>query len=275
MRLESLRIVVGSCAVYAIVAACSAGGAHPGNKGAGTMARAGTSSGSSGGSDTDATGGIATDGAGGTSGGHPGSGGAAVAGQYAGGSDQGGLGGITFGLYLGCAAFLVGDVLLHRLAGEAESEPGPIDDPAQRGGGLSIALGAVLDGVPECAVLGLTILEGGSVGVAMLVAVLVSNLPEGVAATSSLRNGGWAVGRIVALWSGIALASAISAALGYGLLDGASSDLLAFMFAFAGGAILTMLATSMIPEAYEHARRVAGPVTVLGFAVAFTITWLE
>jgi ZIP family zinc transporter len=188
---------------------------------------------------------------------------------------EGGLGGITFGLYLGCAAFLVGDVLLHRLAGESESEPGPIDDPAQRGGGLSIALGAVLDGVPECAVLGLTILEGGSVGVAMLVAVFISNLPEGIAATTALLRGGWLRSKILILWAGIVVLCGLASPLGYALLDGASPWILASIFAFAAGAILTMLATSMMPLAYAFAGRMTGAVTVVGFGLAFAINWVS
>jgi len=183
-----------------------------------------------------------------------------------------GLRSTALGLFVGAAVFTIGDEIIAKLGYRNRKD---IDGAPPDGGGLSIVLGALLDGIPESAVLGLTVLQTGDVGMAMLVAVLVSNLPEGVAATSSLRNGGWPAGRIITLWSGIALASAVSAALGYGLLDGASPDVLAFMFAFAGGAILTMLATSMIPEAYEHARRIAGPVTVLGFAVAFTITWLD
>jgi len=75
------------------------------------------------------------------------------------------------------------------------------------------------------------------------------------------------------LWAGIALSCALSAALGYALLDRASVSTLAFVLAFAAGAILAMLSTSMMPEAYEHARRWAGMATVLGFGVAFAVNW--
>ena len=109
----------------------------------------------------------------------------------------------------------------------------------------------------------------------MVTAVFISNIPEGIAATVSLRNSGWTAQRVYVLWSVIAVACAAAAVAGYALLDDASPDTLAFIFAFAGGAILTMLATSMMPEAYEHAGRAVGLMTVLGFAVAFTINWLE
>ena len=132
-------------------------------------------------------------------------------------------------------------------------------------------LGALLDGVPESAVLGLTVLQTGDVAMAMLVAVFVSNLPESVAASASLRNSGWSLRRVYALWTGIALLSALAAGLGYAVLDGATPHTLAFIFAFAAGAILTMLATSMMPEAYEHAGQGVGLVTTFGFFVAFAI----
>ena len=62
---------------------------------------------------------------------------------------------------------------------------------------------------------------------------------------------------------------------GYALLDGASPETLAFVLAFAGGAILTMLADTMMPEAFEHGGRAVGLLTTLGFAVAFAVSALE
>jgi ZIP family zinc transporter len=182
-----------------------------------------------------------------------------------------GMAGVTAGLLVGCGTFVAGDVFLERRLGPAVGRP---DAPGPPRGGLSIALGALLDGVPECAVLGLTILQGGSVGAAMLVAVFISNLPEGIAATTTLRQGGWTNARTIRLWVVVVTACALASPLGYALLDGASAWLLASIFAFAAGAILTMLATSMMPLAYELAGRWVGPVTVAGFALAFAVNWV-
>jgi zinc transporter, ZIP family len=183
-----------------------------------------------------------------------------------------GLRSTFLGLFAGAVVFTVGDVLIGRL-GYAERKD--IDGVPQEAGGLPIVLGTLLDGIPESAVIGLTLLQSGEVGVAMLVAVFVSNIPEAIAATVGLRAGGWSREKVGVLWATIAVASAIAAAVGYAALDGASPDALAFIFAFAGGAMLTMLATSMMPEAFEHAGRPVGLLTVLGFAVAFGINWLE
>jgi len=186
-------------------------------------------------------------------------------------SVAGGEGGVAAGLLVGAAAFTAGDWAISRL-GYAHRK-----DIAGEGGDApptAIVLGTVLDGVPESAVLGLTILQTGEIGVAMLVAVFISNLPESIAASAGLRNAGWTEAKVLGLWTGIAGVCALSAGAGYLLLDGAGPWALAFVFAFAGGAILSMLATSMMPEAYEHARRWAGPATVVGFAVAFAVNSL-
>ena len=106
--------------------------------------------------------------------------------------------------------------------------------------------------------LGLTLLQNGTVGLAILAAVFVSNLPEAVAATSDLVQGGWSKARVLALWIAIIVVSGLASAAGYELFDDASPGALAFTFAFAGGAILAMLSTSMIPEAYERAGRCVG-----------------
>jgi len=185
---------------------------------------------------------------------------------------SGGRGGTGLGFFSGAVVFTLGDWFISR-AGYANRKD--IGGAAPEGSPLSIVLGALLDGVPESAVLGLTLLQTGEIGLSMLIAIFISNIPEAIAATTGLRAGGWTTRNIYLLWGGIAAASAISASLGYALLDGASPHTLAFMFAFAGGAILTMLATSMMPEAYEHAGRAVGFVTVLGFAVAFGISWLD
>ena len=125
----------------------------------------------------------------------------------------------------------------------------------ESGSALAIVLGTVLDGVPESMVIGLTIFEGGAVGAAYLAAVFISNLPESISSTAGLATGGWTKSRILWMWIAIALVSGLASLAGYGLFQGSSPDTVAFVLAFAAGAILTMLADTMMPEAYEHGRQ--------------------
>jgi ZIP family zinc transporter len=176
------------------------------------------------------------------------------------------------GLAAGAVVYFVGDELIDRKGGEKRKSMG---GEQEEGTALAIVLGTVLDGIPESVVIGLTLLEGGSVGVAMLVAVFLSNLPEAIGATSGLATAGWRRWRILGLWGLVVLASGLASLAGYALLDDASPNTIAFVLAFAGGAILTMLAETMIPEAYLRGGKAVGLFTTLGFGVAFAVSALD
>jgi zinc transporter, ZIP family len=183
-----------------------------------------------------------------------------------------GDGGVALGLFAGALAFYGGDVAISRMGGgERESVGG---SPAA-GSPLALVLGIILDGIPETAVIGLSLLTGHGVSVAVIVAVFLSNLPESIAATTGLAQSGWKPRRIMGLWLLVAVVCALAALAGYGLLEDASGRTIAVVLAFAGGAVLTMLADTMMPEAFELGGRPAGLATTLGFALAFGISALE
>jgi len=179
---------------------------------------------------------------------------------------------VAVGLGAGALVYFVGDELIDRRGGEKRKSMG---GEQEEGTALAIVLGIVLDGIPESVVIGLTLLEGGSVSVAMLVAVFLSNLPEAIGATSGLALAGWKRWHILGLWGLVILVSALAALAGYGLFGDASPNTVAFVLAFAGGAILTMLAETMIPEAYLRGGKAVGLVTTLGFGVAFAVSSLQ
>ena len=179
-----------------------------------------------------------------------------------------GQGPVAVGLFAGCLVFFGGDRLIDRLGGSGRKRAAGTD-----GGGsaLAIVLGTVLDGIPESAVIGLTIYQGGAVGAAYLTAVFLSNLPESISATTGLVTGGWRKSRVLWMWVAIVVVSGIASLGGYALFQESSPDTVAVVLAFAAGAILTMLANTMMPEAYEHSGKLVGVVTTLGFAVAYAI----
>jgi ZIP family zinc transporter len=179
---------------------------------------------------------------------------------------------VAAGLAAGALVYFGGDELIDRQGGEKRKSMG---GEQEEGTALAIVLGIVLDGIPESVVIGLTLLEGGSVSVALLVAVFLSNLPEAIGATSGLAVAGWRHSHILGLWALVILASGLAALAGYGLLGDASPNTVAFVLAFAGGAILTMLAETMIPEAYLRGGKAVGLVTTLGFGVAFAVSTLD
>ena len=183
-----------------------------------------------------------------------------------------GSGGVALGLFAGAGAFFGGDSLIARLGGQGRKSSG---GEQEAGSALAITLGIVLDGIPESIVIGLGLLGGGGVSVAVIAAVFLSNLPEAIAATTGLAKSGWTSRRILGLWSAVAVVCAFSSLVGYTAFDTASPRTVAFVLAFAGGAILTMLAETMMPEAYKHGGKYVGVVTTMGFALAFALTVLE
>ena len=179
---------------------------------------------------------------------------------------------IAVGLFGGSLTFYLGDLFIDRMGGEDRKSMGG----GQAGGvALAIVLGIVLDGIPESFVVGMDVVSGEGISAAFVIAVFLSNLPESAGATSGLKKARWSTGRIYGLWVAVTLVAGVAAALGNVLLDGASGDAVALVLAFAAGAILTMLADTMMPEAFEEGGRAAGLLTTLGFATAVLISSLE
>lgn len=167
------------------------------------------------------------------------------------------------GLGLGAVAYYAGDKLIARI-GRQGARKGPTNGPA-------IVLGVVLDGVPESLVLGATLIGGAGVSPSFLAAVAVSNLPEGLAGTRDLIDEGHRRRWVIGLWLAVAIVSGLTAALGNAILSELGSTPLAFAQSFAAGAILTMLADTMFPEAFETGGERVGLATALGFATAFLL----
>ena len=163
------------------------------------------------------------------------------------------------GLAAGSLAFYWADRRVERLGGESS-------------GGLPLALGALLDGVPEQLVLGLGLASGGGVSVALLGSVFVSNLPEGLGSAADLRDAGRSTGSILALWTGVAASCTLASVAGFALAQVLPPGAATGVNGFAAGALLVMLTDSMIPEAREKASERAGLATVLGFALAMALS---
>ena len=178
----------------------------------------------------------------------------------------------AYGLFTGALVFFLAEKIISNFnqkksAGKESSGPSSLIIP--------MVLAIILDGIPESIVLGLGLYDAGSVSLAMLVAIFISNLPEAIAGTSGMKKSGWGKLKIVSLWLFIALFCAFASLAGFTLFAGASHEWMAFIHAFAGGAILMMLANSMIPEAYEYGGKLAGVFTVLGFFVSVVMIVFE
>jgi ZIP family zinc transporter len=183
--------------------------------------------------------------------------------------DTAGATAAVLGLLAGSLVFFCGDWLIDRRGGNRRKSP---NGPQAGAGASALVLGALLDGIPESAAIGVSLIGGGSVGVAVVAAVFLSNIPESLSASAGMKATGRSTRYILGLWLAVTLASTVAAALGFGVLSGADPAVTAAIQAFAAGAILTMLADTMVPEAVEHAGALVGLLTVLGFAAAFLLS---
>ena len=191
----------------------------------------------------------------------------------------GGLAATALGLLGGALAYVAANIAVNRYGGDHRKRSEPkmqMSEEEMPGSGTAIAVGALLDGVPESIVLGMSLLGGGGVGVPVLAGIFISNLPEGLSSSSGMKRNGRSARYVFGVWGGIAVACGLAALLGCLAFEGASARTVALINSLAAGAILAMIADTMIPEAFADAaqryRLWTGLITTIGFIVAFSIS---
>ena len=189
---------------------------------------------------------------------------------------RGGFDSTALGFLGGAAVYTAANWLLTRHGAKHRKRSGGQQPTAQDdgGSGLAIAVGALLDGIPESIAIGLSMLAGGVVSSVAVAAIFLSNIPEGLSSAAGMKKAGRTAGYIFGVWAGIAFMSGLAALGGYTLFRGVSPDTVAATTAVAAGAILAMLVDTMIPEAFEQAHDFAGLIAVLGFLAAFALSKL-
>ena len=180
----------------------------------------------------------------------------------------------AIGFIAGAAVYTAANIYISRRGGHSRKRSGHQQQTADEGSGLAIAVGALLDGIPESIVIGVSLLKGGGVSLVAVIAVFLSNVPEGLSSATGMRKAGRSPAYIFGVWGGIALASGIAALVGNIALADAVPGVIATTNAVAAGAILSMLVDTMIPEAFEMAHEYAGFITVSGFLAAFALSKL-
>ena len=189
---------------------------------------------------------------------------------------QGGFDAAASGFIAGAIVYTAANIIVSRRGARhrkrSGSDAGARQVDAQSGAGLALAIGALLDGIPESVVIGVSLLDGSGVSEVTVAAVFLSNVPEGLSSAAGMKRAGRSAIYVFGLWSGIALISGAAALLGHLALAGAGADVIAAVTAVAAGAILAMLVDTMIPEATEQSHEYSGLIAVAGFLAAFMLS---
>jgi zinc transporter, ZIP family len=188
---------------------------------------------------------------------------------------RGGFGAAAAGFLLGAAVYTVVNLVLSRRGAKHRKRSGAIrSDESGQDNGTALAAGALLDGIPESIVIGLSLLAGAGVSAVAVAGIFVSNIPEGLSSAAGMRAAGRSLRWVLALWVAIALASGAASIVGVVVFGGLSEDLIAGTTAVAAGAVLAMIADTMLPEAFEATHDMTGLITVAGFLAAFILSKL-
>ena len=187
------------------------------------------------------------------------------------------LGGVTragVALVAGAATFVAVNTALDKYVAHPTGDPQAgqrevVHGAASQGVGFALLAAVTLDGIPENAALGFSLVDEASF--VLLLAIFASNLPEALVGAIEMREGGRSARFAIGIWAIAAVFLALAVVLGRALLAGAGSGTIALLLAFAGGAVLASLADTLMPEAFVKGKPVNAFATAAGFFVSFIL----
>jgi zinc transporter, ZIP family len=185
--------------------------------------------------------------------------------------EMGGIIPVSIGFVAGAALFSWGNHTVNKRGAKNRKRCYGPKVGGGKASGTALALGSLMDNIPESFAIGVSLLSSGSVSNALLVGIMISNFPESSAGAQAMKITGRSQKYIFKTWGGIAVINIIAAAIGFIVISHLGLEIQAITLGIAGGAILAMLAETMMPEAYESGAYHVSLATVAGFLIAFIL----
>jgi len=113
-----------------------------------------------------------------------------------------------------------------------------------------------------------------NVSLSLIAGLFLANFPEAFSSSLGMREQGYSFNRILTMWSSLMIFTGIGAWLGSVFFVGVELTTFSLVEGLAAGAMLTVIAETMLPEAYYRGGSVTGISTLLGFLAAIFFTTL-
>ncbi|GLB59607.1 ZIP family metal transporter [Cytobacillus sp. NCCP-133] len=181
---------------------------------------------------------------------------------------NGGLMPTSIGFVAGAITFTLFDMIISKKGAQNRKRSGQKNDSTN---GIILFIGTVMDAIPESIMIGASLLEKQSVSFLLVTAIFISNFPEGLSSTSGMAKSGYSKRKILILWGVVFVISGLASLAGFLFLDGASIELVSGIAGFAGGAIIAMVASTMMPEAFEDSGPMTGFIAAAGLLVSLIL----
>ncbi|MDF0725862.1 ZIP family metal transporter [Cytobacillus sp. S13-E01] len=176
----------------------------------------------------------------------------------------------SLGFLAGATLFIVAELIIMKKGGH-ERKRSKMSPSGHSG--MAIFMGTVIDAIPESVIIGVSLLEHHTVSWLIVIAIFVSNFPEGLSSSIGLKKDGYSKRKILFLWVIVMLLSSLSALLGYLIIDPTSTWLATTIGAFAAGGIFAMVSSTMLPEAFEEGGPIVGFISALGLLCSLILTY--
>ncbi|WP_223701886.1 ZIP family metal transporter [Sutcliffiella deserti] len=176
---------------------------------------------------------------------------------------------VIFGFLIGALMFTFAEFLISKKGGkERKLSNGNKNSHS----GMAIFIGSIMDSIPESIIIGVSLIKDNSISSVIVIAIFISNIPEALSSSVGLKKDGYSTKKIMFLWFIVFVLTSLSSFLGYITFKELSEEYMYLINGFAAGGIIAMVASTMMPEAFEEGGPIVGLLCALGLLCSYILS---